>query len=117
MGVAIVAICAFVVMLVCLYLALNKDYHSGVFGTLFLACIGVGALTRLDAIFEVTGFTVHVVQLHASPSSILVWAGAAGWFGRAYVCFTRRLPGGNGWYACMLPQKQQHDTDEAVVTQ
>lgn len=91
----LVSLSAAVVLASCVVLALHKDYHCGVTGTLALALLAIAAVVRLHGIFEShDSYRAEVTRL-----ALFNWVGLALWLGRTVVHFLLRLrTAGQTWY-------------------
>jgi hypothetical protein len=93
-----------VVLAASVLLAIHKDYHSGVFGTLGLGLLAVAAFSRVT----------HVLgggsELHVSSTGVLLWFGLGSLLGHITVRFMIRvLRHGPLWYPSPPNAKQRND--------
>ena len=86
----ITAVCAFVVLVVCIALVLHKDYEDGLIGRLALATIGLASMGRLSSILE-RGWDTYV-----SHVGVMLWVGLSIFLARHLYYFLRRRYGWGG---------------------
>lgn len=88
---ALVLISAGVVAVCSIYLTLHPEYHSGLFGTLGLGMMCLGAAARVGQLMErcmSSGYECEAVRI--TPLTVLVWCGLALFMGRHCWRFFKR---------------------------
>jgi hypothetical protein len=97
----ITLVAACVVLLICVLLALHKDYHSGLAGTVGLGLLGIASFARVTAILTQTGPVV------ITPLAMMFWIGTALFLGQLAVNFLyRSVKRGPSWYEAESPKRE-----------
>jgi hypothetical protein len=92
---------ACIVLLICVLLALHKDYHSGLAGTVGLGFLGIAAFARITAILTQSGPVV------ITPLAMMFWIGSALFLGQITVNFLMRSrKRGPNWYEAESPKRE-----------